>query len=401
MRWGTWVPRVSGPLAGYAAGYEGWLAARGFTLHARRLRLWQLGRLSLWLEGEGLGVGDWVDGLAARFAAAHRAAGYRTYPSPLSVRVPVAYLRELGVVGSEPAAVGPVEELLADLRVYLERERGLAAGTIENYERAARSFLEDRVQREGGLSLDRLAAGDVSSFLVRECPRRSVTGAMNLAANLRALLRYLHVAGLIEMPLAWAVPKVADLRGRSLPKGLTPEAVAGMLASCDRESVIGRRDRAILLLLLRLGLRRGEVAGIVLEDIDWRAGELLVHGKGHRQDRMPLPVDVGEAIVAYLCVRPGSEHRAVFLCVCTPLGPVTRAGVTAIVQRSCRRAGMAPVGAHRLRHTAASEMLRARVPLEEIAQVLRHSELQSTVKYARVDQGSLRTLALPWPGGRS
>lgn len=402
MRWHLWSPTVSGPLAGYAVGYEGWLAARGFSPHVRRLRLWQLGRLSLWLEGEGLGVGDWVDGLEERFAAAHRAAGYRTYRSSLSVRVPVAYLRELGVVGSRSAAAsGPVEELLADLRVFLERERGLAAGTIVNYERAARLFLEDRVERVGGLSLDRLAAGDVSSFLVRECPRRSVSGAMNLAANLRALLRYLHVAGLIEMPLVWAVPKVADLRGRPLPRGLAAEAVAGMLASCDTESVIGRRDRAVLLLLSRLGLRRGEVAGIELEDIDWRAGELLVRGKGHRQDRMPLPVDIGEAIVSYLRVRPGSEHRALFLCVCTPLGPVTRSGVTAIVQRSCRRAGLPPVGAHRLRHTAASEMLRARVPLEEIAQVLRHRDLQSTVKYARVDRDSLRALALPWPGGRS
>jgi integrase/recombinase XerD len=207
--------------------------------------------------------------------------------------------------------------------------------------------------------LDRLAAGDVSSFLARECSRRSVVGAMNLAANLRVLLRYLHVTGLIEMPLVWAVPKVADLPGRSLPKGLAPEAVAGMLASCDRESVIGRRDRAILLLLSRLGLRRGEVAGIVLDDIDWRASELLVRGKGHQQDRMPLPVDVGEAIVSYLRVRPDSEHRMLFLCGCAPFGPVSCACVTTIVQCSCQRAGLPRVGPHRLRHTAASEMLRA------------------------------------------
>jgi integrase/recombinase XerD len=401
MRWHEWVPTVSGPLAAYAVSYEGWLAARGYTPHVRQLRVWQLGRLSLWLEGEGLGVGDWVDGLAVRFAEAHRAAGYRTYRSSLSVRVPVAYLRELGVVGSQSAVSGPVEELLADLRVYMELERGLVAGTIKNYQRAARLFLEDRVERDGGLVLDRLAAGDVSSFLARECPRRSVSGAMNLAANLRVLLRYLHVAGLIEMPLVWAVPKVADLRGRSLPKGLAPEAVAGMLASCDSESVIGRRDRAVLLLLSRLGLRAGEVARIVLEDIDWRAGELLVRGKGHRQDGMPLPIDVGEAIVSYLRVRPGSEHRALFLCVCAPFGPVSRACVTTIVRCSCRRAGLPRVGPHRLRHTAASEMLRARVPLEEIAQVLRHRELQSTVKYARVDRDSLGALALSWPGGRS
>lgn len=401
MRWHLWVPTVLGPLAEYAVGYEGWLAARGYKQRTTRLKLWQLGRLSLWLEQEGLGVGDWVDGLAVRFAAAQRAAGYRAYRSSLSVRVPIAYLREVGAVGPQLAASGPVEGLLAGLRVYLERERGLVAGTIKNYERAARLFLEDHVERGGGLALDRLAAGDVSSFLARECPRRSVSGAMDLAANLRPVLRYLHVAGLIEMPLVWAVPKVADLRGRSLPKGLAPEAVAAMLASCDPESLIGRRDRAVLLLLWRLGLRAGEVAGIALEDIDWCAGEMLVRGKGHRQDRMPMPVDVGEAIVSYLRVRPGSEHRSLFLCVLAPVGPVSSPGVATIVRRSCRRAGLPEVGPHRLRHTAASEMLRARVSLEEIAQVLRHRQLQSTANYARVDRDSLKALALPWPGGRS
>jgi integrase/recombinase XerD len=289
MRWHLWAPTVSGPLAAYAAGYEQWLLGRSYSSGSLKLKLWQLGRLSSWLERERLDVCDWSDEMAARFAAAQRAAGYRSYRSSLSVRVPIGYLREVGVVGPEPAASGPVEELLADLRAYLSRERGLVAGTIKNYERAARLFLEDRVARAGGLELRRLVAGDVSAFLARECPRRSVSGAMDLAANLRPLLRYLHVAGLIEMPLVWAVPKVADLRGRSLPKGLSPVVVAGMLASCDRERPIGRRDYAVLLLLSRLGLRAGEVAAIELDDIDWRAGELLVHGKGHREDRMPLP----------------------------------------------------------------------------------------------------------------
>jgi len=152
--------------------------------------------------------------------------------------------------------------------------------------------LEDRVALVGGLELGRLAAADVSGFLARECPRRSVSGAMDLAAKLRPMLRYLHAAGLIEAPLVWAVPNVAELRGRSLPKGVSPERVAAMLAGCDPERAIGRRDLAVLLLLYRLGLRAGEVAAIELDDVDWRAGELLVHGKGHREDRMPLPTVV-------------------------------------------------------------------------------------------------------------
>ena len=166
--------------------------------------------------------------------------------------------------------------------------------------------------REGldGLGLERLLAADVSMFLVAECAKRSVTGARDLASAVRSFLRYLHLAGLIEVPLVWAVPSVADLRDRSLPRGLEQAAVRKLLASCDRRRTVGRRDYAILLLLSRLGLRRGEVAAIGLEDVDWRAGELLIRGKGSRQDVLPLPVDVSEAVVSYLRRRPGCESRA-------------------------------------------------------------------------------------------
>ena len=295
MRWHLWVPRVSGPLAPCADGYERWLVARGYSRGTVQCRLWQLGQLSGWLQREGLAVGELNAGVATRFAVALRQAGYRSYVTGASMRVPLAYLREMGAVPAPAAGSGPVEELLADFRVYLASERGLVAGTVRNYERAARAFLEDRVGRVGGLELGRLGAADVSGFLARECPRRSVSGAMDLAAKPRPLLRYLHVAGLIEAPLVWAVPNVADLRGRSLPKGVSPVWVAAMLAGCDPERAIGRRDLVVLLLLWRLGLRAGEVAAIELDDVDWRAGELLVHGKGHREDRMPLPHESGAA----------------------------------------------------------------------------------------------------------
>jgi integrase/recombinase XerD len=402
MRWHLWVPKVSGPLAPYVEGYEQWLAARGHPAGLVQTRRWQLGELSAWLEREGLTVGDLADPVVReRFAAAQRAAGHRSFVSKLSLRVPVAYLREIGLVSViELAAAGPVEVLLAAFRVYLASERGLTAGTIKGYERGARVFLEDRVAQVGGLELERLKAADVSGFLARECPRPSVSAARDLAARLRRLLRYLHVVGVIEVPLVWAVPPVADLRGRSLPKAVSPEVITALLASCDVELVIGRRDFAVLLLLSRLGLRAGEVAAIGLDDVDWRAGELLVHGKGHREDTMPVPVDVGEALVEYLRVRPASEHRAFFLLAQSPFGPVSSHVVAMIVRRACRRARIREVGPHRLRHTAATEMLRASVSLEEIAQVLRHRQLQSTAIYARVDLDSLRELALPWPGGR-
>lgn len=156
----------------------------------------------------------------------------------------------------------------------------------------------------------------------------------------------------------------------------------------------------MIITLLRLGLRRSEVAGLRLDDIDWRAGELVVRGKAAREDRLPLPADVGEAIASYLRHgRPARDRREVFLRARAPFGPIAAGTVASTVRRACRRAGVAEIGPHRLRHTVACEMVAAQVPLVEIAQVLRHQSLQSTAIYARVDLDRLRLLAKPWPGG--
>jgi hypothetical protein len=182
-----------------------------------------------------------------------------------------------------------------------------------------------------------------------------VPGARDLVCALRSLLRYLHLAGLIEGPLVWAVPPVADLRDRTLPRGLDPGAVSKLLASCDRRTLGGRRDYAILLLLARLGLRAGEVAGLQLDDVDWRRGELLIRGKGGRQDVLPLPVDAGEALVSYLRRRPRCQCRAVFLRVTAPRRELNRSTIGWVVRAACDRAGLPRAGAHRLRHTAATQ----------------------------------------------
>jgi integrase len=173
-----------------------------------------------------------------------------------------------------------------------------------------------------------------------------------------------------------------------------------LLKSCDRRSSIGRRDYAVIVTLLRLGLRRAEVAGLRLDDIGWRAGEMVVRGKGARQDRLPLPAEVGEAIACYLRRgRPLSDHRELFLRARAPFSPIAPGTVASTVRRACRRAGITEVGPHRLRHTVACEMVQAEVPIVEIAQVLRDRSLQSTAVYARVDLDQLRLLAAPWPGG--
>jgi integrase/recombinase XerD len=395
----VWVPTPSGPLAPFAAGFAAWLRSRSYSPSAMAKRLWQFEQLSCWLERRRLGAGELTAELAVEFASSRRDAGLVEWSSSQSVELPLEYLREIGVIAPSVPAVadGPLEELLAEYRRYLFVERRLCEHTVVwYYVPTARLFLSGR-QGPDGLELERLSAADVSRFLAAECPKRSVSGARDLASALRSLLRFLHVTGLIELPLVWAVPPVANRRDRSLPRGLEPAAVRKLLASCDRRRTVGRRDYAVLLLLSRLGLRRGEVAAIQLEDIDWRAGELLVHGKGSRHDVLPLPVDIGEAIVAWLHRRPRCASRALFVRMTAPLRGLSPHTIGWIVREACTRAGLPRVGAHRLRHTAATEMLRRGGSLSEIAQVLRHSELRTTTQYAKVDRNRLRALARPWP----
>jgi integrase/recombinase XerD len=383
----VWVPVVSGPLARYAAEYSSWLASREYSRWAAADRLYQFDQLSRWLAREELGVGDLSGRQAERFALQRRVAGVVSWSSPRSVALPLEFLRQVGAVPPPALACpdGPVEQVLADYGRYLSIERGLCDHTVfDAYVPASRLFLSELAGVNGvnGPDLGRLAAADVSLFLARECPKRSVSGARDLVCALRSLLRYLHLAGLTAAPLVWAVPSVADLREGSLPRGLEPAAVRRLLASCDRRRLVGRRDYAILLLLSRLGLRAGEVAAITLEDIDWRAGMLLVHGKGNREDALPVPTDVGEAIVSYLRRRPRCKCRALFLRVTAPRQGMDRCTVAWVVRAACERAGLPRVGAHRLRYTAATQMLRSGASLPEIAQVLRHRSPNTTAIYA-------------------
>lgn len=393
----VWYPAVSGPLSAYAAGYVESLRARSYSPSAISGRLRQFAHLSRWLEREGLPVVELSLAQCLRFAASRRAAGVVTLVAPQSMTLPYEYLRSLGLTPAPlPVRHGPVEDLLADYARCLLIERGLTPHTVwDAYVPAARLFLAGRGGRDG-LRLERLAAADVSMFLARECPPRSVSGARDLVSALRSFLRYLHLAGLIEAPLVWALPAMADLRDRTLPRGLEPAAVRRLLSSCDRRRLVGRRDFAILL-LSRLGLRAGEVAGLRLDDVDWRRGVLLIRGKGGRFDELPLPADVGQALVSYLRRRPRCRSRAVFVRATAPRRELNRSTIGWVVRAACDRAGLPRVGAHRLRHTAATEMLRHGASLAEIGEVLRHREQKTTAIYAKVDRTALRPLARPWP----
>lgn len=392
------VPVVLGPLGPWAAGYAAWLSGRGYAPLTVKRGLLDAARLSRWLEREGLGVGELTAERAEEFLRAQRAAGYRTLTTPGRLRRPLEFLREVGAAPVAEPPSGPVEELLGGYRRYLIEERGLAAVTVADYEAEARLFLAG-LQGSEALDLARLDAADVVGYLARECPRRGTSRARHLVVALRSLLRYLHMTGVTATALQWAVPAVADQRDRCLPRALDPAVVDRLLAGCDRRRTIGLRNYAILLLLARLGLRAGEVAALQLDDVDWRRGELVVRGKASRQDRLPLSSDVGQALAGYLRrPRPRTACRALFLRADAPIGAISRGTVGWVVRDACVRAGVAPVGPHRLRHTAATGMLRAGASLPEIAQVLRHRDVETTAIYAKVDHSALRAIAQPWPG---
>ncbi|HEV8276893.1 MAG TPA: tyrosine-type recombinase/integrase [Streptosporangiaceae bacterium] len=393
--------RVTGPLAVFAGGFTGELARLGYKPNAAADQLRLMAHLSRWMEAEQHEVAGLTPPAAEAFLAARRAAGYVMWLSPRALAPLLGYLRRLGAVPAPaPVPATPAEVLLGRYRCYLMTERGLASSTARDYAGLVRPFL---VQREaGGLNLEQLTAAEVTAFVLDRCPHMGRGSAKLMVTALRSLLGFLHVSGMIAAPLGQAVPAVAHWRLAGLPKALEPGQVAALLASCNQDTAAGRRDFAMLTLLARLGLRAGEVAGLSLDDIGWRAGEITVRGKGSRAERLPLPADAGEAITAYLAggrPEPFEGTRQVFLRARAPHRGLTSAGVTAAVCSAGHRAGIGQVFAHRLRHSAATGMLAAGAPLAEIGQVLRHRRLLSTAIYAKADIQALRALTRPWPTG--
>ena len=295
-----------------------------------------------------------------------------------------------------PSRRADVEELLDSYREHLIQERGLASQTVAGYLSVARQFFLHLASTDGSV-LSKHDAKVVSQFVVEAAQHRCVGSTRHLVTALRSLLRFLHVSGLAPA-LSASVPAVAGWRASGLPRALPPADVDRLLASCDRQTVAGRRDRAILTLLARLGLRVGELVRLELSDFDWRRGEVTIRGKARRQERLPLPVDVGEAVAEYvLGGRPTERQGRLFISAGDPPQCFSAKRVRAALRETCRRAGITPITAHVLRHTAATEMLRAGASLIEVGQVLRHRSVSTTTLYAKVDRERLRELARPWP----
>ena len=395
---------ITGPLAAFELGFAAELVARGYRPKPAAEQLRLMGYVSGWLAARDLGPGDLTEVVVEEVMAARRASGRVHLISPRALVPLLEHLRFLGVVPlprptrSMTAADVVVERYAS----YLRERRCVVPSTVRNYVGVARAFLCWRETTEGGLDLERLDATAVSVFVLAEAQRSSIGSAKCVVTRLRVFLRFLHVDGEIPHELAGAVPSVAGWRLVGLVKALDARSLRRLLAACDRRTRVGRRDHAIITLLSRLGLRAGEVAALRLGDIDWRSGELLVRGKGSRHERLPLPTDVGETLASWLeRGRPRRDSPFVFVRLRAPYADLTATAVSQVVRRACRRAGVPVVGAHRLRHTVATEMLRAGGSLTEVGQVLRHRTRDVTSIYAKVDRLALVQVVQPWPGARA
>lgn len=400
--------RVTGALSPYATGFRGELARRGYTPSSTSVRMLLMAHLSCWLEHEDLMAAELTSEVVDQFVRARRAEGRTWLISARALAPLLDYLRALDVVPKPvlqlPAT--PTEQLLDGYAHYLVCERALVPSTVRTYVTVAGLFLAE-LSGPVGLELEGLSSRAVSGFVLRasrrhqSAPPGAAKTLSTLATSLRSLLRFLHVEGWTALDLTSAVPSVAAWRFRSLPRAVDPGQVALLLESCDQATPVGRRDFAILTVLARLGLRSGEVALLGLGDMDWRASEIIVHGKGNRVDRLPIPCDVGQAITSYLKMgRPRADCRRLFLRARAPKEGLSSDAIGMIVRAACDRAGLPRVGAHRLRHAMATNMLAQGAPLSEIGQILRHVRPETTAIYAKVDRDRLQGLARPWPGLR-
>ncbi len=393
------LSEMVGPLSALAGGFDEHLVCLGYGPKAARGQRELFAEASAWLDGHDV-VSDGVEEKDLRAVlTARRERGVDLF-DPSALAAMIDYLALVGVE-VRPALVslgGAAGELVGRFAAYLSDERGLAPKVVSFYVSQAEGFVE--AVAVGG-DVGSVTVGDVVEFMARASRERSRGSVGNLVAGLRAFLRFAFIDDLVATDLSVAVPTVIHRRDQRLPVVLSPKDVERLIGSCDLRRSIGRRDRAILVLLARLALRAGEVASLTLDDIDWAVGEIQVQGKGPRTERLPLPADVGEAVVGYLQRgRPQTPSRAVFVRAIAPRVALSPAGVSWVVNAACARADIGQVSAHSLRHSAASHMLAGGATMAEVGQVLRHRKPHTTATYARVDQCALTGLARPWPKAR-
>jgi len=392
----------TGPLGGYIDRIAAWYDEQGYDRPYAVAALRVVDRFGRWLDRTGVKLSDIDEALVDHYIL-QRLKGLHPCTRVALGRLLVV-LREGGA--AKPAVIirGPAQILEEDFKRYLVNECGLAERTVEHYADAAHIFLA-ALFGQGRRDPSKWTAAEVLTFIRQHAQARRPAHMQQLCTGLRSFLRYLRFRGKIHEDLASSIPRIARWRLATLPKALSREQLERVLAHCDRHSTLGRRNYAVLLLLARLGLRAHEVRSLTLDDIDWRNGRVTIHGKSRAREEMPLTVEVGRALTAYLAHgRPPSTSRAVFVRSTPPYTQFVKSGaITSIAANAIQAAGIdAPSkGAHVFRHTLATQMLRDGSSLREIGQLLRHRDEDTTRIYAKVDLPHLRSLALPWPGGAS
>jgi site-specific recombinase XerD len=394
--------RRAGLFGHYMDSFVATLSELGYSRASVRLKLWILSDLERWLKRKRLAVVDLDELVLAQFLKKRRRTATLTRSDARTVRHFLEHLREKGAAQPPEPSVdeSPLATLRSEYEEHLRKERGLSPLTVARYWVFLEQFIVERFG-EGPICLRELAPEDVSGFLLQHAHSGSPGTAKLMVSALRSFFRFLFRSGQTERDLAGAVPTVPSWRLTELPRYLKLEEVDRVVNACDPSTAVGSRDRAVILLLARLGLRAGEVTALELDDIDWQSGVLTVRGKGHYHDRLPIPPDVGEAIATYLRQhRPQCTTRRVFVRSKAPhRGFGHPSSVSTVVCRAVKRAGLQPnlKGAHLLRHSLATGMLRRGASMAEIGEILRHRVPNTTEIYAKVDVSTLRSLALPWP----
>ena len=392
----------SGVLGDHVEAFCGRLVEMAYRPATIRDKLSTIGLLARRMAKRGNAVTDLDEGYIAAFVKARPVRCCTRRGLLRTGFMLLEHLRSAGVISMPKAACdsSPLAALLAQYEDYLRKQRAVTEGTNSAYVEVARTFVGERLG-ESGAGLESLSAGDVRDFQLAGVRRVSPKRAQYMGSALRSFLRFLFARGEISTDLALAVATVRQRRHSSVPRHMSPKDVERLLRSCNRSSATGRRNHAILLLLARLGLRASEVTALELGDLRWREGEIIVRGKGLIRDRVPLLPDVGEALALYLRTdRPQGASRYVFICQQAPYrGLGAPSTISTIVRRSLLRAGLAPAthGAHLLRHSLATTMVRRGASFAEIGQVLRHRSPSTTEIYAKLDFGALRDIAMPWP----
>lgn len=374
-----------------------WFAAKGYSPGSAAAAVNLAQRLSSWMQEVGADIDEIDEELLDRFVTAERS---RERPCS-SVKPWIGALRRfLTDSGYLQAAevnedqFTPAQVAVTEWCAWMRGERGLSEKSIAAYSRYAAGLLDAVTAADGTVSWDRLTASVVNAYVADRGRGYGVVARAHIVGAVRCLLRWALSNGRLDRDLSAGILKAPGSK-RSVPRGVAAEQVAALLGVCDPATAIGARDRALVLMLVRLGLRAGEAARLMLDDIDWASGQVRVTGKG-REHVLPLPADVGQALEAWLRLRPDALDRAVFVRLRAPRQMMTTSGISGVIARLSGLAGIDPIYAHRLRHTAAMDVLAAGGTLSEAKELLGHVYTVTTMTYAKVDLASLRELVVPF-----